>query len=160
VAQKDFPGYRQGVGIVLLNQANKVFVGQRLDKTSEAWQMPQGGIDPGETPKAAVMRELMEEVGTDKAEIIFELPDWLFYDLPAEIAAKLWKGRYKGQRQKWFVLRFLGDDKDIDINTAEPEFSEWKWADLKELPHLVVPFKRNLYAEVISKCSNLFTPQD
>jgi putative (di)nucleoside polyphosphate hydrolase len=154
---QDPKDYRQGVGIVLLNKANQVFIGQRLDKTSEAWQMPQGGIDRGETPEIAVMRELAEEVGTDKAEIIFEIPEWLFYDLPANLAAKLWQGRYKGQRQKWFVLRFLGQDSDININTAAPEFMEWKWADLKDLAGLIVPFKRELYENVIDSCKHLFT---
>lgn len=147
--------YRQGVGIILLNTEGKVFVGQRLDKTSEAWQMPQGGIDPGETPIQAAKRELMEEVGTDKAEIIFEIPEWLSYDLPSEIAAKLWGGKYKGQMQRWFVMNFTGTDSDVNINTEIPEFISWKWAEFSELPNMIVPFKQDLYKQLQSKCGHL-----
>ncbi len=142
--------YRKGVGIMLLNKEGKVFVGQRLDKTSEAWQMPQGGIDGVETPEQAMRRELLEEAGTDKVEIIYEIPDWLYYDLPTHIATKLWGGRYKGQMQKWFVLNFTGNDSDINIQTQIPEFITWKWAEIAELPDLIVPFKQELYAQLIS----------
>jgi len=149
-APTDLP-YRPGVGLMLLNARGQVFVAQRLDMPSSAWQMPQGGIDPGETPHQAALRELREEVGTDKVEIIAESRDWVRYDLPAELAPKLWAGRYRGQEQKWFVLRFLGTDSDIDIATPEPEFSAWRWAELAELPDLIVPFKRDLYRRLIAE---------
>lgn len=147
--------YRPGVGLMLLNARGQVFVAQRLDMPSAAWQMPQGGIDPGETPRQAALRELHEEVGTDKVEIIAESRDWVRYDLPADLAAKLWAGRYRGQEQKWFVLRFLGTDADIDIATAEPEFSAWRWAELRELPDLIVPFKRDLYRRLIAEFADV-----
>ena len=116
-----------------------------------AWQMPQGGIDPGETPQAAALRELAEETGIDKAEIVAESRDWHCYDIPAEVAAARWGGRYRGQRQKWFVMRFLGDDGDIDIATADAEFAEWKWVDPAELPDLIVGFKRAIYVALIEE---------
>lgn len=147
--------YRKGVGIILLNKRKEVFVGQRIDRTSESWQMPQGGIDKGETPEQAVMRELGEEVGTFKADIIYQIPEWLYYDLPADLAAKLWRGRYKGQMQKWFVLQFTGEDSDINLETEIPEFITWKWAKLEELEELIVDFKRELYREVLSKISHI-----
>lgn len=143
--------FRPGVGIMLLNPSNLVFVARRIDMPSEAWQMPQGGIDPGETPGQAVMRELKEEVGTDKAVVVAESPIWRSYDLPAELMGKLWGGRYRGQTQKWFALRFTGTDADIDIATEEPEFLDWKWAELAELPALIVPFKRKLYEELVAE---------
>ena len=146
--------YRKGVGIVLLNQNKQVFVGQRIDKTSEAWQMPQGGIDEGETPHQALMRELGEEVGTAKARIIHEVDDWLYYDLPNEIALKLWHGKYKGQMQKWFVLEFLGSDTDINIKTEIPEFMTWKWASPQELTDMIVGFKRELYDDLFKRVAD------
>jgi putative (di)nucleoside polyphosphate hydrolase len=147
--------YRPGVGLLLLNARGQALVAQRLDMPSAAWQMPQGGIDPGETPRQAALRELREEVGTDKVEIIAESRDWIRYDLPADLAAKLWAGRYRGQEQKWFALRFLGTDADIDIATAEPEFSAWRWAELAELPDLIVPFKRDLYRRLIAEFADV-----
>ena len=112
--------------------------------------MPQGGIDEGEEPRTAVMRELKEETGTAKAQIIGEMDDWLTYDLPAHLVGIAFRGRYRGQRQKWFALRFLGNDSDIDLHTHEPEFAEWKWVDMDALPGLIVPFKRDTYAQVIA----------
>ena len=147
--------FRPGVGIMLLNPLNQVFVARRIDMPSEAWQMPQGGIDRGETPVMAVMRELAEEVGTDKAVILVESPIWRCYDLPAELVGRLWGGRYRGQRQKWFALRFTGTDADINIDTEEPEFMAWKWAALADLPGLIVPFKRKLYEELVAEFSPL-----
>lgn len=134
---------------MLFNRDGFVLVAQRLDIPSAAWQMPQGGIDAGETPRQAAMRELREEVGTDRAEIVAESGGWLTYDLPPQLAAKLWGGRYRGQTQKWFAARFLGSDDDIDIATNSPEFSAWKWAPLEALPSLIVPFKRPLYADLV-----------
>lgn len=150
----DLP-YRLGVGIMLLNTIGHVFVGQRIDRTTEAWQMPQGGIDPDEDPRTAAFRELHEEVGTDKAEIIAESRDWLSYDLPAELIGKVWGGRYRGQKQKWYAMRFRGRDGDIDLNRHHPEFDRWKWVPMPELPDLIVPFKRTLYEMVIDEFRHL-----
>jgi len=148
----EVPGYRPAVGIMLLNRDGLVFVGRRIDMPERlaAWQMPQGGIDPGETPRQAALRELGEEVGTDRAEILAESRAWLRYDLPAEIAGRMWGGRFRGQRQKWFAMRFTGHDADIDIATEHPEFDAWRWAAPAELPELIVPFKRPLYCDVIA----------
>jgi len=141
--------YREGVGIVLLNRSAQVFVAQRVDSKEPAWQMPQGGIDAGEDPHATALRELEEEIGTNAAEILAETDGWLTYDLPPVIADVIWKGRFRGQRQKWFLMRFTGTDADIDIATEHPEFSAWKWADFESLPALIVPFKRPLYEAVV-----------
>jgi putative (di)nucleoside polyphosphate hydrolase len=116
-----------------------------------AWQMPQGGIDPGESPAEAAMRELTEETGTDKAEIVAESRDWHCYDIPAEVAATRWGGRYRGQRQKWFLMRFLGEDEDINIDTKNPEFGRWKWVAPDELCNLIVGFKRAIYVALIEE---------
>ena len=140
--------YRQGVGIALVNARRQVFVAQRIDTKESAWQMPQGGIDRGETPREAAMRELHEEIGTDKARIIGVTRKWLRYDLPADLQAKVWKGKYRGQEQKWFLMKFLGTDADIDIATAHPEFSAWKWLPFANLPRVIVGFKRELYTQV------------
>jgi putative (di)nucleoside polyphosphate hydrolase len=148
-ATEDDSAYRPGVGIMLLSPAHRVFVARRIDLAEEAWQMPQGGIDPGEAPQAAAMRELKEEIGTDKAEIIAESREWLRYDLPQAFAAKVWRGRFRGQRQKWFAMRFTGSNADIDLATEHPEFNAWKWADPRALPDLIIPFKRQLYVDVL-----------
>jgi putative (di)nucleoside polyphosphate hydrolase len=150
VARSDLP-YRPGVGIMLVNTDGLVFVARRIDMPSDAWQMPQGGIDEGEDPRAAALRELEEETGTAKAEIVAESRDWLSYDLPPDLRGKLWKGRYRGQRQKWFLMRFTGADSDIDIATRHPEFSHWKWAPIDDLVGLIVPFKRGLYQAVVEE---------
>jgi putative (di)nucleoside polyphosphate hydrolase len=152
MAEGDKASYRRGVGIMLVNAAGHAFVGRRIDTLIAAWQMPQGGIDEGETPAAAAMRELKEEVGTDKAEIVAESRSWLCYELPPEIAAALWGGRYRGQRQKWFLMRFLGRDADIDISDHEhPEFDAWRWVPPDHLPELIVPFKRQLYCDILAE---------
>ncbi len=143
--------YRPCVGIMLLNRAGAVFVAKRIDMPSDAWQMPQGGIDPGEDPRAAALRELTEETGTDKAEIVGEVAEWLDYDLPPELQGRLWGGRYRGQRQKWFAMRFTGTDKDIDIATKHPEFSAWKWAPIETLPDLAISFKRPIYERLVAE---------
>jgi len=146
------PGYRPGVGIMLLNPAGEVFVGRRIDMPAmPAWQMPQGGIDPGETPRQAALRELKEEIGTDKAEILGESRVWLKYDLPVELAAARWGGRYRGQRQKWFAMRFTGDDSDINLAAEHPEFDAWKWVSPERLPDVIVSFKRQLYIDILAE---------
>ncbi len=147
--------YRPCVGIMLIGGGGRVFVAQRIDSPATAWQMPQGGIDAGESPRQAALRELREEVGTDKAEILAESRNWWRYDLPAERVPRLWGGRYRGQEQRWFALRFLGDDADIDIETESPEFSAWRWAEMAELPDIIVPFKRQIYREVIAEFGHL-----
>ncbi len=147
--------YRAGVGAMLIDRGGRVFVAQRIDSPSDAWQMPQGGIDDGESPRQAVLRELREETGTAKAEIIAETRDWVRYDFPAELVAKLWGGRFRGQEQKWFALSFLGTDADIDIATEEPEFRAWRWVDPAELPDLIVPFKRRMYEDLVAEFGHL-----
>ena len=152
----DLP-YRPCVGIMLINSQGRVFAGKRIDQTVEGWQMPQGGIDEGESPREAALRELMEEAGTDKAEIVAELPDWLTYDLPAHLVGVAFHGKFKGQKQKWFLMRFTGQDNDIDLYAHEPEFSDWKWFELDEIPNLIVPFKRPTYEAVIAGFRALVT---
>jgi putative (di)nucleoside polyphosphate hydrolase len=151
--------YRDGVGVMLFNASGRVFVARRIDMSSEAWQMPQGGIDPGETLRAAALRELEEEIGTAKAEVIAEGRDWLTYEFPHWLLPKVWDGRYLGQRQKWFAMRFTGDDADINIATETPEFLDWKWEDINLLPEIIVPFKRRLYQDIISEFGHLALPR-
>jgi putative (di)nucleoside polyphosphate hydrolase len=141
---------------MLLNARREVWVGRRVGMGDEAWQMPQGGIDAGETPRDAVIRELAEETGTDRAEIIAESGDWLRYDLPPEVAARVWKGRFRGQRQKWFALRFTGADADFDLETHhQREFTAWRWIEPERLTRLIVPFKRPIYEAVIAEFQEL-----
>ncbi|AEG48505.1 RNA pyrophosphohydrolase [Sphingobium chlorophenolicum L-1] len=149
--------YRPCVGIMLVNMDGQVFVGQRIDNAVEAWQMPQGGIDDGEDMKTAALRELHEETGIvrDHVEIIAKAREEHFYDLPPELIGQLWGGKYRGQRQYWFLARFLGTDGDIDIQTEHPEFREWKWADPESLPDLIVPFKRKLYRDILQEFRDL-----
>jgi len=142
-------GYRRGVGIMLLNDRGDVLVGQRADVTEEAWQMPQGGIDEGETPRDAALRELQEELGTSKVEIMAETKAWFRYDLPEEFLNGQRHGRWRGQQQKWFLMRFLGQDSDIDTETEHREFSQWQWVAPSRLLKLIVPFKRQLYLNVL-----------
>ena len=145
----DLP-YRACVGVVLANANGHIFTGERLD-TPGAWQMPQGGIDPGETPESAALRELEEETGVPPslARIDDAHPDWIHYDLPDHLVGKLWKGRYRGQKQRWFLLRFLGQDSDIDIDREHPEFARWRWSSPDQVIADIVPFKRAVYAQVI-----------
>ncbi|WP_374381362.1 RNA pyrophosphohydrolase [Dongia sp.] len=154
-AEIDQLPYRKGVGIVLLNGRDEVFVAQRLDSPEPAWQMPQGGIDKGEEPLAAAWRELYEETGVKSAVLLEETADWLRYDLPREIVPHIWKGRYRGQKQKWFAFRFTGNDSEININGEHPEFSDWRWAELRRTPDLIVAFKRPLYEQVVKAFAHL-----
>lgn len=144
--------YRPCVGVVLMNADGHVFVGERID-TPGAWQMPQGGVDAGETPQEAGVRELWEETGVtaDKVDLIAQTSDWLTYDLPPELLGKVWKGKYRGQKQKWLLLRFNGNDADIRIDTDHPEFARWKWVKGSELVAGIVPFKRHIYEAVVAE---------
>ena len=141
--------YRPCAGMMVINNDGHVFVGARLDNDADAWQMPQGGIDEDEDPREAALRELREEIGTDNVQIIAEIDDWLTYDLPDELMGKMWKGRYGGQKQKWFLMRFLGQNSDINIKTDHPEFRAWEWAPTSSLPERIVPFKKELYAQIV-----------
>ncbi|MGL4415654.1 RNA pyrophosphohydrolase [Roseinatronobacter monicus] len=145
--------YRPCVGIMLINAQGHIFAAQRLDSATPAWQMPQGGIDEGENPGAAALRELEEEISVtpDLVAPLSETRDWLAYDLPAEIVPRIWNGCYKGQKQRWFLMRYLGRDDQIDIQTAHPEFSEWRWIAADEMLDAIVPFKREIYAQVIDE---------
>ena len=144
-------GYRPCVGILMFNAAGRVFVAQRIDSDVPAWQMPQGGIDKGEAPHAAALRELEEEIGTCHVEIVGECGAWIRYDLPPDLRGGRWKGRFVGQAQKWFAARFLGTDADIRLDTEHPEFSDWRWVGIEELPGLIVPFKRAAYEAVVAE---------
>jgi len=162
LSEAELPLYRPGVGIMLLNHAGRVFVGRRIDMPAglAAWQMPQGGIDPGETPRQAALRELEEEVGTADAEILAESRGWLHYDLPPDAAGRMWGGGFRGQRQKWFAMRFLGNEADIDPAAgAHPEFDAWEWVEADRLPALIVPFKRPLYEAVLAEFRPLCRPR-
>lgn len=143
--------YRPGVGMMVVNAAGLVFVAQRIDTPGDAWQMPQGGIDAGEDPEAAAFREMEEEIGTRNASIIDRTGDWLTYDLPEELISKVWGGRYRGQKQLWYLMRFLGADSEINIHTDHAEFSAWKWLAIDALPDAIVPFKRALYRELVDR---------
>jgi putative (di)nucleoside polyphosphate hydrolase len=149
--------YRRGVGIMLLDPDGRVFVGRRVDREEEAWQMPQGGIDKGETPRAAALRELKEETGTDRAEIIAESVQWHRYQLPSALRGRLWRGRYIGQEQKWFAMRFLGRDSDFNLATHHPEFDAWQWVPPDRIDALIVPFKRHVYREVLAEFAHLWS---
>jgi putative (di)nucleoside polyphosphate hydrolase len=156
--------YRPCVGTMVLNRDGLVFIGRRVSgpehvDLTHVWQMPQGGIDKGEDPWPAALRELAEETSIASVEKLGEVPDWLNYDLPPEVAAEAWKGRYRGQTQKWFALRFTGDESEINIETPngghEPEFVEWRWAPMENLPELVIPFKRAIYERVVAEFRHL-----
>ncbi len=156
--------YRENVGMVLFNHAGRVFIGRRANLPANApnlgsWQFPQGGIDPGESARDALWRELHEEIGTTRANLLSEHPAWLTYDLPADIQPQVWGGRYRGQRQRWFALRFAGDDADIRLDAhPPPEFDAWAWADLAAVPGLVVGFKRQVYDRLARDFAHLAAP--
>ena len=151
---KDLP-LRSGVGIVLLNNQNKVFVAKRIDNPKNFWQMPQGGIDEGENPLKAAFRELEEETSIKNAELIKELDGTITYELPDRLLGIIWKGKYRGQRQKWFLMRFIGKDSEININTSNPEFLDWKWIELDLITDVVVDFKLHVYKELREKVKKL-----
>jgi putative (di)nucleoside polyphosphate hydrolase len=156
MSEFDHLPYRPCAGIMLVNAEGRVFVGQRKDRYSDAWQMPQGGIDDGEDARTAALRELQEETGIDPSlvSIIAQSQSEHLYDLPPELKGKIWGGKYRGQRQSWFLLRFHGQDQDVNIETEHQEFSAWRWSDLDDVEKLIVPFKRELYRNVIAE----FTP--
>ena len=145
--RKELP-LRTGVGIVLLNRENKIFVGKRIDNPANSWQMPQGGVDGNEDFLQAAKRELEEETSIKTVRVIKELNEWQTYDLPKNLLGKLWKGRYRGQKQKWFIMRFLGKNDEINIKTKRPEFLDWKWLKPSDLPVVAVDFKINIYKKM------------
>ena len=146
---------RQGVGIIVLNQKNEVFVGKRKDNPIDKWQMPQGGVDQGESFLNAMKRELFEETNIQSIKVVKEIDGFFEYELPEELVGIIWKGKYRGQKQKWFLMRFTGEDKEIDINTHHPEFLDWKWIELDQLTKVVVDFKLHVYKEVQKKVKKL-----
>jgi len=159
--------YRPCVGTMVLNHAGRVFVGRRFDGPEHVdgrypWQMPQGGLDPGEDPYRAALRELAEETNIVSVEVVAEAREWFVYDLPRAAAATAWGGRYRGQKQKWYALRFTGRDSEIDVlkpaGGHEPEFSEWRWVEMRELPDLIIPFKRRVYEQVVAEFAHLSSP--
>ena len=148
---------RRGVGIVVLNKENKVFVAKRIDNPKNFWQMPQGGIDSGEDPLTAAYRELEEETSIRNVELIEELEGTITYELPDYLLGIVWKGKYKGQKQKWFLMKFIGDEKEIDIKTKNPEFLDWKWIDLDQITEVVVDFKLHVYKELKEKIKKIIS---
>jgi len=146
--QNELP-LRLGVGIIVLNKENKVFVGKRKDNPTNKWQMPQGGVDRGENLINAMKRELKEETSIRSIEILKELEGWTEYELPDYLLGKIWRGKYRGQKQKWFIVRFLGKDEEINLKTAHPEFIEWQWLDIENLPSVIVHFKKKVYEKLL-----------
>lgn len=153
--QKNKLPFRPGVGMMIINSKRQIFMGKRIDSKMHGWQMPQGGIDAGETPSAAALREMEEEIGSANAKIIAESRNWYSYRVPNSLIPKLWDGQYCGQRQKWFLVDFFGADTDININTLHPEFEEWKWIELDELIDNVIPFKAKLYRQIIAEFESI-----
>ena len=142
---------RSGVGVIILNSENKVFVGKRKDNPIDKWQMPQGGVDKNEDLYSAMRRELYEETSITSFKLIREIERWLTYELPANLKGKIWKGKFRGQKQKWYILRFTGDDKEINVKTKNPEFIDWKWIKIEELPQSIVDFKKKVYEDLVEE---------
>jgi putative (di)nucleoside polyphosphate hydrolase len=151
---KDLP-LRTGVGVAILNSKNKVFVGKRKDNPFDKWQMPQGGVDLDEPLLVAMKRELEEETSIKNIKVLKEFNQWLEYELPENLIGKIWRGKYRGQKQKWFIVKFTGEESEIDINTKNPEFIEWKWIDMNLLPDLIVDFKKNIYKNVLEELKKI-----
>ncbi|NRB10601.1 MAG: RNA pyrophosphohydrolase [Rickettsiaceae bacterium] len=148
--------FRPGVGMMIINNDKKIFLGKRIDSKSSGWQMPQGGIDLGETPSSAALREMEEEIGSNKGHIIAESNNWYSYRLPLVLIPRLWNGKYCGQKQKWFLIRFTGTDKDINLNTAHPEFNDWCWVEFDKLLDKIISFKYKLYKQVTNEFRPVF----
>ena len=146
---------RTGVGAIVLNKNNKVFVGKRRDNPGKNWQMPQGGVDKGESCIEAMKRELLEETGIKNIEILKEIDRWIEYELPDYLLGKIWKGKYRGQKQKWFIVRFIGKDEEINLQTSDPEFIEWKWIEAENLPNVIVKFKKKLYENLLPEIKKI-----
>jgi len=142
---------RLGVGVIVLNNKNRVFVGKRIDNPIDKWQMPQGGVNYGEDLTTAMKRELKEETGIKNIKILREIDGWSEYELPNYLLGKIWKGKYRGQKQKWFIVRFLGNDNEINLETGKPEFIDWQWLDIENLPGVIVEFKKKVYEELLPK---------
>jgi len=151
---KDKLPMRQGVGIIVLNKQNQVFVGKRKDNPVDKWQMPQGGIDQNETPLNAMKRELAEETSIKNIKILKEIENWLEYELPPNLLGKIWKGKFRGQKQKWFIVKFLGQDSEVNLNTRHQEFIEWKWINYNSLPEVIVDFKKEVYKKLKLEINN------
>ena len=145
---------RQGVGIILLNEKNEVFVGKRKDNPVDKWQMPQGGVNDGEDLTSAMKRELNEETGIENIKILNEIDGWFEYELPNYLLGKIWRGKFRGQKQKWFIVKFLGNDEEINLEKDKPEFIEWKWLDIENLPNVIVDFKKRVYEKLLPKIRN------
>ena len=147
---------RDGVGIIVLNKFNKIFVGKRIDNPKNFWQMPQGGIDPGEEYLSAALRELKEETGIENVDLIKEIDELLTYELPQNLLGIIWKGKYRGQKQKWFIMRFNGNDKEINLNTHKPEFMDWKWINISDITKVAVSFKLDVYKKIQKHLNLIF----
>ena len=145
---------RIGVGAIVLNKKNQVFVGKRKDNPVDKWQMPQGGVNEGEDLTSAMKRELNEETGIQNIKILNEIDGWFEYELPNYLLGKIWRGKFRGQKQKWFIVKFLGDDQEINLEKDKPEFIEWKWLDIENLPNVIVDFKKRVYEKLLPKIRN------
>ena len=151
MSEKILLPFRIGVGVIVLNEKNRVFVGKRKDNPVDKWQMPQGGVNEGEKLIDAMKRELEEETGIKNIKILKEIDGWSEYELPENLLGKIWRGKYRGQKQKWFIVKFIGDEDEINLKTSKPEFIEWKWLDIENLPGVIVEFKRKVYEDLLTK---------